>query len=161
MNGTTTYVFTVLGLDGSIAKASATVTVPGNDNTGTTTIITTTTTTITTTPTTTTTEVPTAILLTSFEAEPGNQSVTLVWKTESEFDNYGFNLYRSEKEDGDFAKINDTLIESQGSATKGATYTYINGEVKSGHIYYYKLEQIDLSGKSIFHGPVYAIPGRF
>jgi hypothetical protein len=57
-------------------------------------------------------------------------------------------------------KINDTLIPAQGTPTQGATYQYVDDDVKNRTTYFYKLEDIDLSGKSTMHGPVSAVPRR-
>jgi hypothetical protein len=107
---------------------------------------------------TTTTVPPTLVSLIDFSAIPGNRIVTLLWSTASEIDNAGFNLYCSETENGAYIKINNTLISTQGSSTQGASYEFIDKEVKNRKIYYYKLEDIDLSGKSTMHGPVSATP---
>jgi hypothetical protein len=84
--------------------------------------------------------------------------VIIQWSTESETDNAGFNLYRSEAENGEYIKINDSLISSKGSSTRGASYEFIDKNVKNRRTYYYKLEDIDLKGMSAFHGPVSATP---
>jgi hypothetical protein len=110
-------------------------------------------------PTTTTTTVPpTIVSLIDFNAMPGNRIVTLVWSIESEIDNAGFNLYRSESENGEYSKINISLIPAKGSSTEGASYEFIDTDVKNRKTYYYKLEDIDLNGTSTMHGPVSATP---
>ena len=96
--------------------------------------------------------------LSSFTATPKAGKVILQWTTESETDNAGFNLYRSESEDGEYIKINDSLIPAQGSSTQGASYEFIDNDVKNRKTYYYKLEDIDLNGTSTMHGPVSATP---
>ena len=58
-------------------------------------------------------EAATLIELTSFTAIPSNREVIITWPTESEIDNAGFNLYRSESENGEFTKINSSLIPAQ------------------------------------------------
>ena len=78
------------------------------------------TTTTTTVSTTTTTEIPTLITLSYFQAIPGDREVTLMWRTESEVDTAGFNIYRGIVRRGKFGlgrsdtpemeKINDDLI---------------------------------------------------
>jgi hypothetical protein len=103
---------------------------------------------------------PTLIDLSFFTATPSNRAVILEWTTESEIDNAGFNIYRAEAEDGEYVKINDTLIPAQGSPTQGANYQFIDENVKNRTTYYYKLEDIDLSGKSTMHGPVSVTPRR-
>jgi hypothetical protein len=103
---------------------------------------------------------PTLITISSFTATPSNRAIILEWITESEIDNAGFNIYRSEPENGDYVKINDSLIAAEGSPTQGATYQFIDKDVKNRKAYYYKLEDIDLNGKSTIHGPVSATPKR-
>jgi hypothetical protein len=100
----------------------------------------------------------TVISLSSFTATPKNNAVTLEWSTESEIDNAGFNLYRSETENGNYIKINTSLIPSKGSSTQGASYEFIDSDVQNRKTYYYKLEDIDLNGKSTTHSPVSATP---
>ena len=108
--------------------------------------------------TTTTTEPPTLIELQSFTAKAYNKAVVLKWQTASETDNAGFNLYRSESEDGEYIKINESLILATGSTTQGASYEYLDLGVQNRTTYFYKLEDIDLSGISTTHGPVSATP---
>jgi hypothetical protein len=101
---------------------------------------------------------PTVINLASFTATPKAGKVILQWNTESETDNAGFNFYRSESENGEYIKINDSLIPAQGSSIQGASYEYIDKDVTNRKTYYYKLEDIDLNGTSTMHGIVSATP---
>ena len=55
-------------------------------------------------------------------------------------------------------KINDSLIPAKGSPIEGATYQFIDKNVRIRSIYYYKLEDIDLKGTSTMHGPVSPTP---
>jgi hypothetical protein len=100
----------------------------------------------------------TLIQLTSFTATPKSGKVILQWSTESETDNAGFNIYRAEKEEGTYIKINDALIPAQGSSTEGASYKFIDTNVKNRKTYYYKLEDINFNGTSTMHGRVNATP---
>jgi hypothetical protein len=100
----------------------------------------------------------TLVKLTSFEAVPGSNQVILKWVTESEIDNAGFNIYRAESKDGEYVKINSSLIPAEGTATSGATYQYIDENVQNRKTYYYKLKDIDLNGTSTMHGPMSAVP---
>jgi hypothetical protein len=108
--------------------------------------------------TTTTTEVPTVIELSEFRALPGDRSVTLIWRTESEIDTAGFNIYRGQFRSSEMTKINATLIPAQGSPTTGAEYIYTDNDVKNGVIYIYKLEDVDTNGVVTEHKPVLATP---
>ena len=101
---------------------------------------------------------PTLITLSSFTAAARSGRVILDWSTESETDNAGFNIYRAESESGAYIKINDSFIPSQGSSTQGASYEFIDTNVQNRKTYYYKLEDIDLSGTATMHGPVNATP---
>ena len=123
----------------------------------TTTTIPATTTTIPTT-TSTTQEPSTVITLASFTGIPGNREVMLVWVTESEIENAGFNIYRAETEDGTYIRLSASLIPAQGTATSGATYTYADRDVVNRRTYFYKLEDIDINGVATSHGPVSATP---
>jgi hypothetical protein len=122
------------------------------------TVTTTTTVPPTTTISTTTTVPPTVVSLIDFNAIPGNRIVTLGWSTASEIDNAGFNIYRTENENGNYTKINSTLIPAQGSSTQGASYEFTDNDVQNRKAYFYKLEDIDLNGTATMHGPVSATP---
>jgi hypothetical protein len=103
---------------------------------------------------------PTLIELTSFTASPFDRLIVLEWVTASEIDNAGFNLYRAEGEKGAYMKLNESLIPADGSPTEGATYQFIDDAVQNRITYYYRLEDIDLSGKSTMHGSINATPRR-
>jgi hypothetical protein len=100
----------------------------------------------------------TLIELAIFRTFSQNHKIILSWSTVSEIDTAGFNLYRTESEDGKYIKINDALIPAQGSSTQGASYEFIDTDVKNRKTYYYKLEDRDLNGTSTIHGPVSAMP---
>lgn len=85
--------------------------------------------------------------------------VTIAWQTGYEADHLGFNVYRDER--GQRVKINPALIA--GSAllagertplTAGNAYAWTDARGTSGVQYW--LEEVDLSGNSLWHGPVMA-----
>ena len=100
----------------------------------------------------------TLITLTSFTATPSKRAIILQWNTKSEIDNKGFNLYRAESLDGEYVKINSSLIHAKGSPTQGASYKFINKNVKNRKTYWYKLEDVDIHQKNTMRGPVSAMP---
>ena len=108
--------------------------------------------------TTTTTAPATLINLSSFTATPKFSQVIIQWSTESEIDNAGFNIFRSESENGDYIKVNDSLILSEGTSTQGAAYEFTDKNVQNRKTYYYKLEDIDINGTATMHGPKSATP---
>ncbi|MCP4714258.1 MAG: hypothetical protein GY868_04000 [Deltaproteobacteria bacterium] len=80
------------------------------------------------------------------------------WMTSAEIDNVGFNLYRAEKAEGPYVKINTGLIPAEGSSTQGASYSYVDAGLKNRTAYFYKLEDVDQSGVATLHGPEQATP---
>ncbi|MFC1591816.1 hypothetical protein ACFL43_04775 [Thermodesulfobacteriota bacterium] len=102
-------------------------------------------------------ECPTLISLASFDAQAGNGEVLLEWETASEIDNAGFNLYRSE-DGGAYEQINASLIPAEGYPTEGAVYEFVDSDVKNRTKYSYKLEDVDINGEAVQHGPVSATP---
>jgi hypothetical protein len=100
----------------------------------------------------------TVIALSSFTAQPGNGSVTLNWTTEAEMDNAGFNILRAESENGEYVKINAAIIPSKAGAAAGASYQFIDSNAQNRKTYFYKLEDIDVSGTAKQHGPQSATP---
>ncbi|TVM03458.1 MAG: hypothetical protein CV087_04895 [Candidatus Brocadia sp. WS118] len=94
---------------------------------------------------------PTAVTLVSFDAESGNGKAILSWQTATEADNAGFNLYRVNTKNGNYKKINDTLVPAKGDAVSGASYNYI--DTPGCGTFYYKLEDVDYYGVSTMHGP--------
>jgi hypothetical protein len=84
--------------------------------------------------------------LSSFVATTSNGKVTLRWRTETEVNNVGFTIYRSEKKDGKFVKVNDKLVPGQGNKVMPTDYKYVDKTAKPGKVYYYYLEDIDVEG---------------
>jgi hypothetical protein len=97
---------------------------------------------------------PTRIELSILDATPSNEKVFLKWKTESETDNAGFNVWRADN----FVKVNDAVIPALGSSVSGSEYDFVDQWVLNGKRYFYLLEDIDTNGISTFHGPVKATP---
>jgi len=104
---------------------------------------------------------PTLVELTYFMAKGLNSAVLLEWATETELDNEGFNIWRSEKKDRKYVQINPYFIPAEGEAGFGAEYSYTDYDVENGVTYYYLLVDVDFHGKSTFHGPVSATPNDF
>jgi hypothetical protein len=107
-----------------------------------------------------TNEYPTAVDLLSFTAHAGADNVTLNWQTASELDTEGFNVWRSQSQDGPYIQVNASLIAARGNADTGASYEYTDTDVEQDVTYFYKLEDVDGSGISTYHGPVSATPTR-
>ena len=89
-------------------------------------------------------------------------AVVLTWQTESEVENAGFNLRRSERRAGDFTLINAALIAGAGTTGERQTYTFTDTSATPGVEYYYQLEEVSFAGKPqtlamrLLRGPVSA-----
>jgi len=94
------------------------------------------------------------VQLTSFTAESVRGQVILKWQTQSEIDNLGFNILRSESKDASFEKINAEIINGAGNSTSPTDYSFVDDRVEANQTYYYQLEDIDIRGNASYHGPV-------
>ena len=74
-------------------------------------------------------------------------AVMLTWTTESEVDNAGFNLRRSEKRASGFTLLNPALIAGAGTTGERQTYTFTDTSAKPGIEYYYQIEEVAFDGK--------------
>jgi len=104
---------------------------------------------------------PTMVTLAAFDAAPQGEAILVTWETATELENLGFNLYRGESASGPWVKLNAELLAAQNpGAVFGASYEWLDSEVTSGTTVYYRLEDVDVSGASTFHGPVSATPAE-
>lgn len=89
--------------------------------------------------------------LNSFSVSVDGGHVLLNWITESEVANLGFNIYKSESENGKYEKINANLIEGAGNRTFSTEYKFIDEKISTGNTYWYKLEDVDVNGNRTLH----------
>ena len=89
---------------------------------------------------------PLPVELSQFSAKYVNSEVVIAWTTESELDNAGFNIYRSTSRTKKFQRINPKLIQGAGTTGQRTQYQFIDKTAKPVVAYYYRLEDIDLSG---------------
>jgi hypothetical protein len=84
--------------------------------------------------------------LSFFTAIPIDSGIELKWRTESEVDNLGWDIYRGEKQDGEFIQISDKLIPGAGNSAMPNSYRFIDGTALKDRQYYYYLEDVDVAG---------------
>jgi hypothetical protein len=80
--------------------------------------------------------------LSSFNAKLKGNTIELYWQTETEVDNYGFEIYRK-YEEGEYEKIG--FVNGNGNSNSVKRYFYTD-KVSIYGKYFYKLKQIDTDG---------------
>ena len=84
--------------------------------------------------------------LSRFRADHTDIGTVLNWTTESELNNAGFYIYRSETKDGQFKVVNPTLIQGAGTTSERNTYTWTDTTATPNTVYYYRIEDISYAG---------------
>ena len=74
-------------------------------------------------------------------------TVVIQWTTESEMDNAGFNILRSQTRTGEFKVINAQLIPGAGTTAERNTYTWTDTTTKPNVVYYYQIEDVSFDGE--------------
>ena len=90
---------------------------------------------------------PLPVELSYFRPTLENGQVTIQWTTESELDNAGFNILRSETRDGEFTKVNEQMIQGKGTTAERSTYKWVDTTAKPGVVYYYQIEDVSFAGE--------------
>ena len=73
--------------------------------------------------------------------------IVVRWITESELNNAGFNILRSETRNGEFTKLNTKLIAGQGTTSERTVYSFPDTSAKPNVAYYYQIQDVSLDGK--------------
>ena len=73
-------------------------------------------------------------------------AVVITWSTESELDNAGFNILRSQSRAGEFVRINAQLIPGAGTTGEKSAYTWTDTSAKPNVLYFYQIEDVSLAG---------------
>jgi hypothetical protein len=71
--------------------------------------------------------------------------VEVGWKTVSETNNYGFEVYRKRGDTGEWTKVG--FVQGHGTTLAPQSYSYVDRSLSFGE-YFYRIKQIDLDGKS-------------
>ena len=90
---------------------------------------------------------PLPVSLSAFRATLENGEVVIRWTTESELDNAGFNILRSNNRSNGFKQMNTALIQGAGTTGERSTYKWIDTAVKPGIVYYYQIEDVSFAGE--------------
>jgi len=91
---------------------------------------------------------------------PGPPANTLKWSTASEVENFGYDIYRADAEDGPWVRINAKPIAGAGTLDEPSYYQYVDTNIDSTRIYYYYVESISLKGVREKFTPVIKAPAK-
>ena len=73
--------------------------------------------------------------------------VDITWVTQSELNNAGFNVLRSESKTGEFKVVNvKGIIAGHGTTSEKHVYTFTDTTAKPNVVYYYQIEDVSLDG---------------
>ncbi len=92
---------------------------------------------------------PLPVSLASFRParDTATGQVVIRWTTESELNNAGFNILRSETKTGEFAVVNlKGIIPGHGTTAEKHAYTWTDTSAKPNVVYYYQIEDVSLDG---------------
>ena len=78
--------------------------------------------------------------------DPLTGAVEIRWETQSETNNAGFYIKRSESQHGTFEAINPVMIAGAGTTSEKQSYTYADATAKPNVVYYYQIEDVSLDG---------------
>jgi hypothetical protein len=106
---------------------------------------------------------PLPIQMASFSASViRDNDVEVAWKTVSETNNYGFEIYRKRGETDEWTKI--TFVQGHGTTLSAQAYSYTDKSVGFGK-YLYQIKQVDLDGTSRTYPEMEVLvgvePGKF
>jgi hypothetical protein len=100
---------------------------------------------------------PLPVQISSFTANVNGKDVVLSWKTETEVNNFGFNverkaLNRAQKDNGTWEKI--AFIHGHNNSNSSHDYSFTDINANSGNKFVYRLKQIDNDGKFSYSNSV-------
>ena len=90
---------------------------------------------------------PLPVELSFFRPTLEDGQVTIQWTTESELENAGFNILRSDTRDGEFRQVNEQMIQGKGTTAERSTYKWVDTTAKPGAVYYYQIEDVSFAGE--------------
>jgi hypothetical protein len=100
------------------------------------------------------------VILNRFETFGFDGSVRLEWTTETEINNLGFHVYRSETYFEDYVQVTEKMIPGAGTSFTLHDYFWIDMNVINGNPYFYKLQMIDGSGDVTWSPVMAGVPNE-
>jgi len=90
---------------------------------------------------------PLPVELSSFSSVIKGESIILKWETQTEINNYGFEVQRSNEKD-EWSVLG--FVKGNGSSNSPKSYSYWDEGIKLTGKYYYRLRQIDNDGTNTY-----------
>lgn len=94
------------------------------------------------------------------EAKDEAPKNSLKWTTASEVENFGFDIFRSESEDGPFDKRTDDPLPGAGTTDEPQSYLWEDFDIEKGKDYYYYIESISMAGVREKFSPIIKAPAK-
>jgi hypothetical protein len=82
-------------------------------------------------------------------------SNTIKWSTASEVENFGYDVFRGDKEEGPFQRLNARTIAGAGTVDEPRAYQYVDATIEVGKAYWYYVESISMAGVREKFTPVF------
>ena len=96
--------------------------------------------------------------LSAFTAVAKQGEIQLNWTTQSEINNLGFEVYRSDREDGNYLLLagflTEPALQGAGNSNVANDYTYEDESIAEETNYWYQLADVDFQGIRTFHSPI-------
>jgi hypothetical protein len=83
------------------------------------------------------------------------------WVTASEVNNFGFDVFRGDSEDGPFVRINESTIPGAGNSDIPNQYEFVDETIEAGKVYWYYVESISMSDQREKFTPTFKSKPRF
>jgi len=84
------------------------------------------------------------------------KGVELEWETTVEVAHAGFNIFRKSGSEPEYQQINQMLLKSDGSKK----YHFLDRNIKAGETYFYKLEDVSITGDKTQHDAIMVFAAR-
>lgn len=72
--------------------------------------------------------------------------VVITWETQSELNNAGFFIKRSQQKNGNFVVVNAAMVAGAGTTAEKQSYVYTDTTAQPNVVYYYQIEDVSLDG---------------
>jgi hypothetical protein len=85
-----------------------------------------------------------------FSDSPADEDIgisnRIKWVTASELNNFGFDVFRGDSEEGAFVRVNENTIPGAGSSDTPNQYEFVDDTIAAETVYWYYVESISMSG---------------